>query len=727
MQQGANRPKQAASEKLDELLVRYLERMRCDGKRPDVEEFLAESPGLRERFLQRLASHWRDQTEPMVTPVGPPTAAPTTNSLESGQIIGDCRILKELGRGGMGVVYLGQHVRVLDVRAIKVLPRGMGTDHAIKRFQREAQTAASINHVNVVRIHDVGKSGEWHFIVMQYVDGQTLDQLIRQRGPLPWSAALELLVPLLDALTAIHRQELIHRDIKPSNVMVSGVSGGSAGNHVVLMDFGLVHDSQDDGFTEAGAVLGTPAYMAPEQARGQKVDHRADLYAVGATLYYLLAGEPPFQGNRLSVFCQVANGTPAPDLAVLRPELPVRVREFVRTAMHPSVDARYASAEAMLRAARSLLLESQGEAAPHSPPFASPVFRDSPAISTLPPVQTPGILGNSLDRASGDSSPRHHDDTKIAERMREAREKLAAAEVTGRFQWSNGKLPTWTVGAWALAGVFLVAVAIAILGRHFASKPEKAAPQPQVQQASRTAGMVYVPPGPVQLGATAERLRAHALTLDALKDNPQLVEQFVEVCLEEKLQIVNLPGYWIDKYEVTNAEYQRFVEATNHRPPPYWTSNRPPPGLEQHPVVQVSYDDAVAYAAWAGKQLPTIAQWTRAFRGSDDRMYPWGERWESGRVNDVTNIAFDSGTSSVTATPRDVSSLGVYNMVGNVDEVMREQTIDGGRTHMITKGAHSMCRGAVYGAAPFQFICPADDVSNEHTGFRCVIEDTTPP
>jgi formylglycine-generating enzyme required for sulfatase activity len=627
-------------------------------------------------------------------PVLPPRSA--ASSLEAGQVIGECEILKELGRGGMGVVYLGRHIRVEDLRAVKVLPRGMDTDQAIKRFWREGQKPASVNHGNVVRIHDVGRTGDWHYIVMEYIEGRTLEQLIRERGPLLWPDALGLLQPLLDALAAIHRAELIHRDIKPSNIMVTGALDGSVANRLVLMDFGLVHDSQDDGFTEFGTVLGTPAYMASEQARGGKVDHRADIYAVGATLYYLLSGESPFQGSKMSVFLQVAKGDPPPDLSVLRPGIPEPVLAIVRKAMHPSADSRYDSAEEMLNAVRRLLSVCEVRPAVERPSVA-------PAAEAVAPA------------------PPTCDQAEITERMRQAREKLTAAEARNRPRWTSGQ-PL----AAAAAAVVLGAAVLVLSLWPWPNGPKGGnLPAPTVSPQTPP-GMVYIPAGIVHLGASRDRLRAHALTLDGVKDRPHLVQQFVECCVREKLHIMHVPGYWIDRYEVTNAEYQQFVQATNHRAPPNWIDRRPPPGLEQHPVVQVSYADAAAYAAWAKKQLPTIAQWTRAYRGDDDRMYPWGDRWFPGRANDVTNLAFDSGTNAATATPQDVSVFGVYNLVGNVDELMREQAVEDGRTYMIAKGGHSMCRAAIYGVAPFQYLYPVDDVSNEHTGFRCVIEANPP-
>ena len=196
----------------------------------------------------------------------------------------------------MGVVYLGRHVRAKNLRAIKVLPRDRIADESIARFKREAETTSQINHFNVVQIHDVGRSSDVHYIVMEYVQGKTFSELHRhqllrsKQKHFPWRDALRLIAPLLDALHAVHSRGLIHRDIKPSNVMVRKAGSLRKGVHVILMDFGLVWTLDDPALTSMGAILGTPQYMSPEQALGKPLDARSDVFSVGATLYYMLSG-----------------------------------------------------------------------------------------------------------------------------------------------------------------------------------------------------------------------------------------------------------------------------------------------------------------------------------------------------------------------------------------------------------------------------------------------------
>ena len=218
-------------------------------------------------------------------------------------------------------------------------------------------------------------------------------------------------------------------------------------------------------------------------------------------------------------------------------------------------------------------------------------------------------------------------------------------------------------------------------------------------------------------------MRPHAKTLSIFQTRPELIDQFVEKCQKEAVEVVKVDAFWIDKYEVTNAQYAAFVRATGHFVPPSWSDGRPPPGKEDHPVTHVRYADAADYAAWAGKQLPTIAQWTRAFRGDDDRMYPWGDQWSADRANVVENKLFPSGTSPVQASPLDVSPFGVFNLAGNVSEILRERTVQNGVTTAITKGANSEATGAIYATAPFRVFLIGEACLDRLTGFRCVIEE----
>tara|TARA_R110002049_G_scaffold4601_5_gene32746 strand:+ start:1041195 stop:1044746 length:3552 start_codon:yes stop_codon:yes gene_type:complete len=205
--------------------------------------------------------------------------------------LGPYRLLKPLGRGGMGSVFLAEHERLQRKCAIKLLPRERGFDVDWReRFDREMQAVASLQHPNIVAATDAGEADGWHYLVMEYLDGLNLAELTRRLGPIPIADAISIMIEVCQALSAIHDAGLVHRDVKPSNVMLTREGT------VKLLDLGLVFDgdsSADMRLTTVGHVLGTLAFAAPEQlSDGQSVDARADLYGIGATLFQLIAGEP---------------------------------------------------------------------------------------------------------------------------------------------------------------------------------------------------------------------------------------------------------------------------------------------------------------------------------------------------------------------------------------------------------------------------------------------------
>ncbi|HZE88816.1 MAG TPA: serine/threonine-protein kinase, partial [Verrucomicrobiae bacterium] len=226
--------------------------------------------------------------------------------IEAGQSIGPYRILSPLGAGGMGEVYLAEDTRLKRRVAIKLLPPHLlKDDERRKRFLREARAAAAVDHPNIVHIYEVEEDPDRGiYLVMQHVDGTNVREALR-RGPFPLDRTLGVAVEMADALAAAHALGIVHRDIKPDNVMLD------AAGHARLLDFGLARaleaggaatpftemQTADDHVTAAGAVIGTTAYMSPEQARGAEVDARSDIFSFGVTLYEMVAGRHPFAGR----------------------------------------------------------------------------------------------------------------------------------------------------------------------------------------------------------------------------------------------------------------------------------------------------------------------------------------------------------------------------------------------------------------------------------------------
>ncbi|MDA8744574.1 serine/threonine protein kinase [Rubripirellula amarantea] len=234
-----------------------------------------------------------------------------------GFFLGKYKLLGHIGTGGMSSVYLAEHVRMGDRRAIKVLPKSRVADATyLARFQLEAKAIASLNHPNIVLAYDIDNEGDVHYIVMEYVDGVDLQQLVKRDGATDFSTAADLIAQAARGLEHAHSKGVIHRDVKPANLLIdpNGV--------VKLLDMGLalVAAGDDESLTVANNenVLGTADYLAPEQAlNSHTVDHRADIYGLGCTLYYLLTGKPPF-----------SDGTLAQRIAKHQTEMPTAIRQL---------------------------------------------------------------------------------------------------------------------------------------------------------------------------------------------------------------------------------------------------------------------------------------------------------------------------------------------------------------------------------------------------------------
>jgi eukaryotic-like serine/threonine-protein kinase len=284
--------------------------------------------------------------------VARPKESPLSNTWDlpvPGDIIaGKYRIERLLGMGGMGAVFEATHEVTNRHFALKwLLPQGANNAAVVKRFIREAKVAGRCQHRHIVEVYDIDQEGSSLFMVMELLQGESLGERLLRAGRLPAHEACRILVPCMEGIEAAHAAGIVHRDIKPANIFLCA-AGGGAPEQAKVLDFGVACFSNAQGgldFTQThtGAIIGTPFYMAPEQMRGQPIDHRADIYALGVTLYELLSGRRPFYATAYAdLILQIANTTPVP-IEELVPDLPAGLAAIVRRAMAREASGRFAN------------------------------------------------------------------------------------------------------------------------------------------------------------------------------------------------------------------------------------------------------------------------------------------------------------------------------------------------------------------------------------------------
>ncbi|MEM1228234.1 MAG: protein kinase [Planctomycetota bacterium] len=266
-----------------------------------------------------------------------------------GRRLGDFQVLRRLGRGGMADVYAARQMQLQRDVALKVLRHDQRpSDDDLRRFRREAQAAARLNHPAIVQVYDVGEIDDCHYIAQELIDGQNLSQRLQTQGPLPAHEAIDVMVQVTAALRVAHDAGITHRDIKPENIM------RAEDGTIKVTDFGLARmltssDASTANLTRAGLTLGTPRYMSPEQIQGHSVDGRSDLYSLGVTMYHLLTGSPPFDAEEpIALAVKHLHDLPAPiDRQRGKDDVPEWLITVVARCMQKVPDQRYPSAVAL--------------------------------------------------------------------------------------------------------------------------------------------------------------------------------------------------------------------------------------------------------------------------------------------------------------------------------------------------------------------------------------------
>lgn len=324
------------------------------GQTVQPEDYFPRFPDYQETIVAAFAAPKRSDSTPPTAAFQTVAAELPRSSLDVGSKLGPYHLVAKLGEGGMGVVFRAVHTKLDKIVAVKILSASfVHHPDAAARFQREMKAVGRVNHPHVVQAFDAGEIDGTHYLAMEFVDGQDLATILRERGPLPLGTACRIVREAADALSAAHAAGLVHRDIKPSNLLLD------PNGRVKLLDLGLSRllardDKPSTDLTTLGQIFGTADYMAPEQWDDpRKADARTDLYALGCTLFHLLSGQPPFaSGENQTVFSKMQGhiSAPVPDLATFAPRTPATVMEVCRRLMSKRPEERFPTADDVVRA-----------------------------------------------------------------------------------------------------------------------------------------------------------------------------------------------------------------------------------------------------------------------------------------------------------------------------------------------------------------------------------------
>jgi formylglycine-generating enzyme required for sulfatase activity len=618
-----------------------------------------------------------------------------------GDHIGRYRLLRELASGGMGTVFVARHDQLGRDVALKVLKAELGL-RGLERFEVESQLAARLSHPGIVTIHEAGRDRGRAYYVMDLVVGRSLQAQLDTQGPPDPREAARVMAAVARAVAHAHEQGVLHRDLKPDNVLIDDAGAAR------ITDFGLAREvtEERERLTVTGQILGTPDYMSPEQANGnvREVDQRTDVYGLGATLYTLLTGRPPFQGQALlEVVAQILQTPPVPPRR-LRPDIPRDLEAVCLRCLEKDRDARYPSAAALAddleRCARGDATRSRAPLVAGSAGLlallvaliawlAPDLLASARAPTPAPEVATES---ESPAPASGDMTPpalqldpppagtrdslihlrgRVRDEApwievrvgQSARRVESGEFELPVALRAGRNELlleaedpaGNTSTQVVVVERWEVPDWF----------EHL--DPPPPLPLPPGLSWGDDPGeyrwepdgsiLVWIPPATFVMGHDPRHGPSGS------DDGPPH-----EVTLTQ--------GVFLGKHEVSWRHYDAFCDATDRPRPNRTPIDQPGPALDDtYPAWQVTWDEATAYCAWAGLRLPTEAEWELAARGTSAIKYPWGGDPEGSSVPQANVQGAADGyayTSPVDSLPAGVSPYGCLHMAGNVGEWVQD-------------------------------------------------------
>jgi tRNA A-37 threonylcarbamoyl transferase component Bud32/dienelactone hydrolase len=713
-----------------------------------LSEACREAPEVR-RLVEALLQENDRLSGFLSEPVYRPGQMPQTDTLAHafqapGTRLGRYLILELLGSGGMGAVYRVRDEKLERDVAIKMLTDGLLTgDEARRHFRREALALAKLNHPRIAAVYDVGEQDGLDYIVMELVQGDSLAARLRS-GPLGVREATSIALQVAEALEEAHEHGVIHRDLKPANVMIT-----PKGNAKVL-DFGIAKLLALPGaestrtMTETGQPVGTPLYMSPEQALGGSVDARTDLWSLGVLYYEALTGRAPFEGKTGLAILHAIAESPFPPARDTRPELPVQAEQIVARALEKDPARRYQSAADMMRDGSDLLARLSGAVAIEKKTPIWKLRRVKAAVVLL--VAVTAIAGGWTYRVARERYWAREDAMPQIERLIDARKPLAALAVLNRAerdlpgdvrlqQSADQNMQTVAItsdpaGAlveiqdyltrdarWQSLGTTPLAAARIPKG-YFRWRISKAGVG-QMEAARRAdANMAF---------SLASAQRAPEGMVFAAGGSWTTYNAFLGW-----IGPYMFPPYYVDRYEVTNREYQKFVDsgayakqeywpgefhqdgntltwkegmlqlrdATGRPGPSTWVAGHYPAGQADFPVAGISWFEASAYAKFMGKTLPVLGQWYQ--------IAPQDAAAYAVRAGNITSNAL-----AAVGSYQQLGPYGTYDTAGNVREWVANVVDDDLR--FILGGAW---RSQAYLYTDPEALSPFD--RSDTNGFRCV-------
>jgi serine/threonine protein kinase/dienelactone hydrolase len=668
-----------------------------------------------------------------------------------GKILADkYKIIDVVGKGGMGIVYKAEDIKLKRNVALKFLPPELTKDKEAKdRFVIEAQAAAALSHPNICTIHEIDEEEGKSFIAMEYVEGQSLRHKI-DRGPIGIESAVDIAIQVAEGMEQAHKKGIVHRDIKSANIMVA--DSGQA----KIMDFGLAKVKGGTLLTREGTTLGTVAYMSPEQARGEDVDQRSDIWSLGIVLYEMLSGQLPFMGDReASILYSVVHEEAKP-VAAWNPGIPTELQKIVERALKKKPEDRYPSAMHLQKDLQkykdNLKAEELGTFSFRS--FLRKIQKPIVAIPTVLIIASISFISISFFRqkekirwAKEEALPQVEqlvqndwpnlfqayelsqkvekiipDDENLLKLMSECSLNISIDSDPPGAAVSM-KEYTKPDSDWIFLGITPIENIRLAVG-HFRWKMEKEGYE-TVYAVSPS--FVYDP--------KAKGFRSPN-NLERILDLKRNIPQGMVRVSGKKTDVGKIQDYYIDRYEVTNRQFKEFVDKggyqkrelwrydfvkdgkkltweeaidefrdqTGRHGPSTWNSGDYPEGQDNYPVSGVSWHEAAAYAEFAGKDLPTSIHWRTAM----------------GLYTNTGFSTFLMPMSNVTGSgPVEVGSLkgmtgfGAFDLHGNVREWCWNESMIG---RVIRGGAWDDANYMAGGSSQ----SPAFDRSSKN-GFRCAL------